>query len=78
MKKKNACRENYTPAGRRFQLAMFKGGLEVIVEAKHDVVAVEVETPVFRCAVVFSRAVAALITEEADVSHEAELVVDIK
>ena len=57
---------------------MFKGGLEVIVEAKHDVVAVEVETPVFRCAVVFSRAVAALITEETDVSHEAELVVDIK
>ena len=51
--------------------------LEVIIETEHQVVAVEVETPVFSCTVVLGGTVAALISEKSYVCDQAEFLADI-
>lgn len=46
---------------------------EAVIETKHQVVAVEVEAPVLGATVALGRVVAALVAEETDVGHEAEM-----
>mgnify|MGYP000770130237 CR=1 FL=1 len=48
------------------------------VETKHQIVGVEVKTPVFGSAVSLGRSVAALIAEESHMGHEAEFVTEVK
>ena len=52
--------------------------LKVDIETKHQIVGVEVKTPVLGRAVVFCRMVATLIAEESDMGHEAEFVTEVK
>ena len=51
---------------------------EVIVEAEHKVVGVQIQAPVLGCAVILGRCIASLVSEEAYVSHKAEFVVEVK
>ena len=48
------------------------------VETKHQIVSVEVKTPVLGRTVVFCSMVATLIPEESDMGHEAEFVIEVK
>ncbi len=50
----------------------------MIVETKHQVVAVEVKTPVFRRAIVLGRTVATLISEETDMGYKTEFLAEIE
>ena len=52
--------------------------LEVAVETEHEVVAVEVKTPVLGSAVMLCGAVATLIAEEADMCHKTEFFVEVQ
>lgn len=50
----------------------------MIVETKHEVSAVEVETPVFRSTVALGGTVGTFIAEEADMGNKAELLTEVE
>ena len=50
----------------------------MIVETEHQVVAVQVKTPVFGSTVTLGRTVAALVSEESHVGHKAETIAHIE